>query len=309
MKATCTALAMLLLTLSAPAWAEREETATYTRDRDVIYGRRSGLALTMDVFTPKEKKNGAALFLIISGGFNSSNEAINPAYALPMVQRGYTVFCVVHGSQPVFTVPDAVADVNRAVRFVRHNATKFGVDPQRFGVAGASAGGHLSLMLGCAGGPGDEKAKDPVDRESSKVHCVACFFPPTDFLNFGKEGNEFLGPMKHNPPFRAAFDHKEMHKDKRVYERVDDDVCLRDITKKISPIYFVTPDDAPTLIIHGDKDDIVPVQQAECFIAKCKAEKIPCELIVRKGAGHGWPTIALDINLLADWLDKHLAKK
>lgn len=281
----------------------------YERQRDVIYGRRSGLALTMDVFTPKAEKNGAAIFFMVSGGFFSSVDAINPAFVEPFVKRGYTVFCVVHGSQPVFTVPDAVADVNRAVRYVRLNCAKFGVDPERFGVAGASAGGHLSLMLGCAGGPGDPQAKDPVDRASSKVHAVACFFPPSDFLNFGKEGNEMLGPFKHNLPFRPAFDHHVMDRAKGVFERITDEAKLREIEKSISPIYFVSANSAPTLIIHGDKDTLVPIQQAEIFVARMKEAKTPAELIVRKGQGHGWPTLLGDLALLADWFDKYLPAK
>lgn len=303
------AAVLLLVNLGGLHAGEVVKTAEYEREKDVIYGRRAGLALTMDVFTPTGKKNGAAVFLMISGGFFSSPDAINPAFALPLLKRGYTVFCVVHGSQPTFTVPDAVADVNRAVRFVRHHAGRFGVDPNRFGVGGGSAGGHLSLMLGCAGGKGDEKAKDPVDRESSRVQAVACFFPPTDFLNYGREGNELLGPFGHNPPYRAAFDHKEMDDSKRVFERVTEPEKLRRIAREISPLYAVSADDAPCLIIHGDKDDIVPLQQAERFAAKMKETGVPTELVVRKNAGHGWPTLLLDIPLLCDWFDKHLLEK
>ena len=278
------------------------------RQRDVIYGRKAGLALTMDVFTPKGEKNGAAVFYMVSGGFFSSPESISPALTAPLLSRGYTVFCVVHGSQPVFTVPEAVADVNRAVRFVRANATKFGVDPQRFAAAGGSAGGHLSLMLGCAGGPGDPKARDPIDRESSKVQCVACFFPATDLLNYGREGNALLGPFPHNKRFRAAFDHRLMDAEKGVFERVTDEDKLRQLTKDISPISFVSASSAPCMIIHGDKDDLVPLQQSETFVAKMKAAGAEAELVVKKGAGHGWATMLLDVNLLADWCDKHVGK-
>lgn len=280
----------------------------YLRKRDLIYGRRAGLALTMDVFTPTKKANGAGVLYMVSGGFFSGPEAINPIFVAPLVKRGYAVFCVVHGSQPTFTVPDAVSDVNRAVRFVRHHAGQFGVDPDRLGAAGASAGGHLALMLGCAGGPGDPQAKDPVDRESSKVQCVACFFPPTDFLNFGTEGNELLGAFRHDKRFRAAFDHRAMDAEKQVFERVTDETKLRQIARDISPVCHVAPDAAPCLILHGDKDDIVPLQQSERFMAKMKEAGAPAELVVRRGAGHGWATLLADLNLVADWFDQRLAK-
>ena len=90
--------------------------------------------------------------------------------------------------------------MNRAVRFIRHNAREYGIDPDRIGVYGGSAGGHLSLMLGMAGDNGDPNAKDPVDRESSRVQAVACFFPPTDLLNFGKPGKEMIHTTDHRPP-------------------------------------------------------------------------------------------------------------
>ena len=108
-------------------------------------------------------------------------------------QRGYTVFAVVHGCQPKFTIPEILEDMNRAVRFIRFHAADYGIDPQRIGITGGSAGGHLSLMQGTAGADGDPKAKDAIDRGSSRVQAVACFFPPTDFLNYGTPGENAVG--------------------------------------------------------------------------------------------------------------------
>ena len=84
----------------------------------MIYGRKDGTALTLDVFTP-QKANGAAVILVVSGGFYSSHEAVSPLLAGPLLKRGYTVFAVIHGSQPRYTVPEIVRDIDRAVRFVR----------------------------------------------------------------------------------------------------------------------------------------------------------------------------------------------
>src|SRR4051794_5830768 len=186
-------VSLCLLASAGPATPAADE-LPYTRVEDVIYGRKYGTALTLDVLKPKQGANGAGVVLVVSGGFVSSHESINPAMVRPLLDRGYTVFAVVHGSQPRYTVPEIVQDMNRAVRFIRHRAGEFGVDPGRIGVTGASAGGHLSLILGTAGGPGDPKAKDPVDRESSRVQAVACFFPPTDLLNYGAAGREMIRP-------------------------------------------------------------------------------------------------------------------
>src|SRR6185312_14218578 len=129
-------------------------------------------------------------------------------------------FAVVHGSQPRFTVPEIVQDMNRAVRFIRHHAKDYKIDPDRIGVTGASAGGHLSLMLGTAGETGNPKAADVVDRESSRVRAVACFFPPTDFLNFGVAGREMLHAKDHQRPFRPAFDYQELDKESNTWKPV-----------------------------------------------------------------------------------------
>lgn len=161
------------LTFSA---AHAEE--SYTRQQDVIYGRKFGTALTMDVFTPKSNSNGAAVILCISGGWVSNHDNIQPMFVAELLKHGYTAFAVVHGSQPKFTIPECVSDINRSVHYIRYHAADFKIDPARIGISGASAGGHLSLMLGCACSDGDEKAKDPVDRVSSRVQAVACFFPP-----------------------------------------------------------------------------------------------------------------------------------
>jgi acetyl esterase/lipase len=288
--------------------ARSDEPPEFTRTRDVIYGRKAGLALTMDVFTPKKEPNGRAVIFVISGGWFSSPQAIQPPFFTEFLKRGYTVFAVVHGSQPKFTIPEILDDINRAVRFIRYHARDYKVDPDRFAIIGASAGGHLSLMQGTAGDKGNPDTDDPVDRVSSRVQAVAAFFPPTDLLNYGKPGREMIN-RAFRPPFTAAVDYHEFDKQKALYIPVTDDKKLREISAKISPITHVNAESAPTLLIHGDEDDLVPIQQSEVMLAKLKEAGVPAELIVRKGAKHGWPTLLKDMALCADWFDKQLAKE
>ncbi len=282
---------------------------TIDRKEDVIYGRKYGTALTMDVFTPKQNSKGIGVIFVVSGGFFSSHEAINPVFVRPVIDRGFRVFAVVHGSQPRFTVPEIIQDMNRAVRFIRHHAKDYAIDPDQIGIYGGSAGGHLSLMLGTAGANGDPNAKDPVDRESSRVQAVACFFPPTDLLNFGKPGKEMIHATDHQPPFRAAFDYRELDKQSMLWVPITDVQRLREITRQISPITFVTPDDPPTLIIHGDEDTLVALQQSELIMDKFKKTGVEAKLVVKKGAGHGWAGLEKDLIQFADWFDQHLKKR
>jgi acetyl esterase/lipase len=285
----------------------RADDPIYTRTPDVIYAKKGGVALTMDIFTPKQAAHGAAVIFAVSGGWYSAHEAINPAFAQEFLRRGYTVFAVVHGSQPKYTIPEILQQMHRAVRFIRYNAEKFHIDPDRIGISGGSAGGHLSLMQGTAGDPGNPQASDPVERMSSRVRAVACFFPPTDFLNYGEKGKDAIGRGT-LADFRGAFDVREFDPKTKALERLSDEAKILELGRKISPIYHITADTPPTLIMHGDQDKLVPIQQGETFLAKLKEAGVPGELVVKKGAGHGWVNLDKDLSIFADWFDKHLAK-
>ncbi len=280
----------ILLTLSG-AWAQTN--LDFQRTEDVIYGRKFGTALTLDVFQPR-KSNGAGIILLVSGGWFSAHEAINPDAFRPLLARGYTVFPVVHGSQPRYIVTEIEPDIHRAVRFIRHNAAKYGVDPSRLGLTGGSAGGHLSLTMATQGSPGDPRAKDPVERESSEVQCVACFFPPTDFLNYSRPGEDAVG-VGTLKDFKPAFG-----------PRADTAEGRQALGREISPIYFVHSNMPPILIIHGDADTLVPIYQARSFVQRCEAVGSPVKLIVREGKVHGWPDMGKDMELFANWFDRHL---
>lgn len=284
----------VLLAVGLLAPPARAADAEVRRTEDVIYGRKFGTALTFDVFQPT-KSNGCAVLWMVSGGFFSSHEAIDVKFYRPFLNRGYTVFAIVHGSQPRYIIPECAQDVHRAVRFIRHHAAKYGVDPNKFGISGGSAGGHLSLTLGTQGGAGAADAKDPVDRESSAVQAVACLFPATDVLNYGSNGVDAVG-VGLLAGFKPAFGPRaDTAESRQVYGR------------EISPINFVTSDLPPTLIIHGDADKLVPYQQSEIFVQRAKAAGAKVvKLINKPGKDHGWPDMVKDVETLADWFDEHL---
>ena len=153
---------LTLLTLLSPIGGRADDEPAITRTEDVIYGRKFGIALTMDVFTPKKDANGPGVILVVSGGWFSAHEAIGPSRSSSRCSTaGYTVFAVVHGSQPKFTIPEILEDMHRAVRFIRHHAKEYGIDPDRIGITGGSAGGHLSLMQGTAGDAGEPERQGP----------------------------------------------------------------------------------------------------------------------------------------------------
>jgi acetyl esterase/lipase len=269
--------------------------AEFKRTEDVVYGRKFGTALTLDVIEPANK-NGAAILFMVSGGFFSSHEAINPEFYKPLLSHGYTVFAVVHGSQPRFIVPEIIEDVQRATRFVRVNAARWNIDPNKLGVTGGSAGGHLSLTLGTQGGPGKANAKDPIERASSAVQAVACFYPPTDFANWSAPGDDAVGfgtTIKFKPAFGPRSDTPEGR---------------QALSKEISPIHFVHSNMPPILIIHGDSDKQVPLYQAEIFKKRAAEVGVKVQVTVKPGADHGWAGMDKDMEVFAQWFDEHLLK-
>jgi acetyl esterase/lipase len=296
---------LVLASVTVPGWAADEP--SFSRQEDVIYGRKFGTALTMDVFRPKQDSNGLGVIWVVSGGWVSDHGWVNAGYPKVFLDRGYTVFAVVHGCQPKFTIPEVIGDMKRSVRFIKAHAKEYGIDPDRLGVTGGSAGGHLSLILGTSGEPGNPSAKDPVDRESSKVAAVACFYPPTDFLNYGKPGEDAIG-RGILQGYSAPFDFREFDPSKKKFVTVTEEAKIVELGKSISPINHVSADDAPTLISHGDADKLVPIQQAEIIVEKLKAAGVDAKLVVKPGGGHGWPGQDKDLITFADWFDAHLKK-
>lgn len=285
---------------------EPDKAPGYTRTEDVIYGRKFGTALTMDVFRPKEP-NGAAIVWVVSGGWFSSHEQIPKQFG----GGGYTMFAVVHGSQPRFTIQDAVQDLNRAIRFIRFHAKDYGIDPDRIGITGGSAGGHLSLMQGIKPAEPNEKSPDPVERTSARVQAVACLFPPTDFLNYGEPGKIAWTTTLNWLPAPFEFQKTEQAVKENPFSlhfvKVNADEQLA-IAKEMSPIYWVSEKSPPTLIISGDADKVVPIEQSRRLIEKLEQVKVPAKLEVRKGRGHGWPNVEPDVVLMLGWFNQHLAK-
>jgi len=297
------------LSAISPGAGQKTETLDgVTRISDVIYGRKFGMALTMDVLIP-EKPNKAAVVWAVSGGFYSSHADISGPgfvkYMKAFLDRGYTVFAVVHGSNPKFNMRDISADMHRAVRFIRHHAGDFGIDAKRVGISGASAGGSISLWLGTQGGAGDAAAKDPVERESSQVQAVACFYPGVDWVNWEKDGSNCMA-ITRKRGLIEAFRFRDFDPVKQEYVEETDPKKIDAILADCSPINHVSAGSAPTLIVQGDKDAVVRLEPARLMVEKLKAAGVTAELVVKEGKGHGWPGQDQDVKLFADWYDKHL---
>ncbi|WP_197231951.1 alpha/beta hydrolase family protein [Novipirellula artificiosorum] len=274
---------VFLIALSRPCSGEE-----VTIDADVVYGHKLGLAMTCDVFTPTEDATGAAVLFMVSGGWYSSWSPPEQTQHMfrPLTDKGFTVFAVRHGSSPKFSIAEAVADVRRSVRYIRLNAGRWKIDPNRIGVFGMSAGGHLSLMLGTASDEGNAEAKDPVDRVSDRVNAVVAYVAPTDLRIMSKDAPDRLEAYDRFPALEI--DAKTAEAD--------------------SPLVFVTSDDPPTLLLAGAKDELVPISHSRNIKAAFEKANVTSELIEFENAGHGFggEDAQKATNAMVDWFVTHL---
>ncbi len=251
---------------------------------DVVYGHKHGMALTMDVYQPA-KANGVGVLFIVSGGWFSkwAPPEKSIGHFSHLLDKGFTVFAVRHGSSPKYVIPEIVEDVRRSVRFVRLHAGDFKVDPERLGVCGFSAGGHLSLLIGTASDNGDPNSKDEVLRVSDRIAAVVAYFPPTDLRKIVTPKNPFT---KFFPAL--GFDPNDVN--------------------DMSPLLHASEDDPPALMLHGDKDFLVPLWQSERMCEALKEKGVDSELLVIKGAGHGFSGKDAERAKKAwvAWFEKHL---
>ncbi len=267
-------------------------------ERNVVFGMYSGLALLMDVYYP-ENPNGYGIVFISGSGWTRGlsldatplkESGQEDVYAVPLAAAGYTVFGINHRASPRFRHPAHLEDAQRAVRFVRHHAERFGIDPSRIGAMGGSSGGHLVSMLGVLDGAGAATDANPVNQESAKVQVVVARAAPSDLT---------LSPARSN---HALFGFRRSDREDSVeYRRF----------VEASPVTHVTSDDAPFLLIHGDADQTVPIKNAEVMKAALEQADVPVDLLRIPGAGHG-PTFPGATNppdyigAMIEWFDHHL---
>ncbi len=277
---------------------------------EIIYGRKDGLALTMLQLKPKGKSNGKAIVRVIAGSwfssFRSAEYYIRPSSMY--LEKGYTCFLVIVGSQPRYPIPSQIDDIKRAVRFIRYNAAKYSIDPDKLGIEGSSAGGHLSLAVATADEKINTNAADPIDRLSARVQAVAVLFPPTDVLNWGGPGVSFVNmpSILYSNKIYGALDFKKLDEATMALMPISDTAARIKIAKEISPIYAVTSDDPPTFIIHGTADLTVPIQQSISFIARLKEVGVPHQFITKKGGGHNANDMQPELQQFVDWFDLYL---
>jgi len=265
---------------------------TYQQTEDIVYAQTDGVALVLDRFVPTGKANGRAIVDVASGAWHSDRGKIRDhkraqVYHL-MCARGFTVFAVRPGSIDKFSGPEMLDHLNRGIRYAKQQAKQYQFDADKLGLMGASAGGHLACLAAVTAD------------DSTRVAAVGVFFPPTDFLDYGGKKLDTSGAGRIGKMVRAlAFSD-------RCAE--ESPAAITQAVTAISPARLVTSAAPPFLLIHGDADPLVPLQQSQAMLAALKAKGVPAELIVKPGGGHPWLTLPLEVAVMADWFVNKLVE-
>jgi acetyl esterase/lipase len=266
-----TSLVIFLSLLAAVAGLRAAELAVPENvvfERDIEFANPDNQHLQVNMARPKDGAGPfPAVVCIHGGGFRAGKRESYDKLCLTLAQNGYVAITVTYRLAPAYPFPAAVLDSKSAVRWLRANAAKYHVDPTRIGVTGGSAGGHLSQFLGVTAGVKKFDAGDNLD-QSSAVACVVNFYGPSDLTkSYGKS----VDAAQVLPLFFAG-----------------------DLSTKLrehivgSPLYWVTPNAAPTLVVHGTEDKFVAYEQAGWMVDKLKASAVEAELLTLEGAGHGF---------------------
>lgn len=289
LKASLVALLGLLMFMQASADAAPQVPDSVIWEAGVEYSNPDDEHLQLNIARPKAGSGPFPTVLCIhGGGFRAGKRDSYDALCVKLAERGYVAATMTYRLAPKHKFPAAVHDTKAAVRWLRANAATYKINPDKIGVTGGSAGGHLAQFLGVTADVPQFEGKGGNPTQSSRVNCVVNVYGPSDFTkSYGKsvDAHEVL-PLWLGGNLETA----------------------RLIHIQSSPLYWVTPNAAPTLCIHGTEDKYVAHEQAVWLIDKLKAATVEAELLTLEGAGHGFKGADAEKaeKALFEYFDKHL---
>jgi acetyl esterase/lipase len=277
-------LRLLIVVLGSGAASAQTPTAPSHADLEYVAGGHARHKL--DLYLPKSEKPLPVVVWIHGGAWLQGDKRNPPAMFL--LEKGYAVASINYRLSQHAVFPAQIEDCKAAIRFLRANAKKYNLDGDRIGVWGSSAGGHLVALLGTTGDVEELEGKGGNADQSSRVQAVVDFFGPTDFAAMG-----------------GSHDKADSPESKLVGGAVPQS---KEKVAKANPIAYVTKNDPPFLILHGDKDTAVPFNQSELLHEALKKAGVDSTFVPMKGSGHGGPAFqnAETKTMVQDFLDKHL---
>lgn len=284
---------ILWLALSCSLLAEDRATVEIQELKNIDYVGNANPRQMLDVIVPRDQATvKRPLIVFIHGGAWLGGEKENGTEIVQHLAKtgNYVTATINYRLSQEAIWPAQIHDCKAAIRFLRGNADKYGIDPDRIGVMGISAGGHLSSMLGTCDHPALEGNEGAFTAQKSSVQCVVNFFGPSNFQTFFGEGVPFLSKWRN-------------YEGLRVLGKTDDEVQKNSI--QASPVTWVSKGDAPFLTAHGTKDEIVPYTQAVELDEKLKKAGVESYLITVREGGHGFYSDDLN-DRISRFLGRHL---
>ncbi|MGB3507717.1 MAG: alpha/beta hydrolase [Microcoleaceae cyanobacterium] len=277
--------------------------------QNLVYGTNQGKTLLFDLYLPENKpdKPLPILIYIHGGGWQEGNKEYCPGKIV--VQRNYAMACISYRFSSEAIFPAQIHDVKTAVRWLRKNAEKYNLDPNKFGAWGPSAGGHLSALLGTSTGVKKLEGTNNNQEISSAVQAVCVWYPPTDFTQVSPAFEEAI---------TAEVEEKYKNKKWYIYTEATHKLLGGPVSQKLelsalaNPITHIDPQDPPFLIMHGEKDNIVPISQSVLLADALSEKGVEVEFIKKYDWGHshvsrkGEPFDPVLIDMAMDFFDKHL---
>jgi acetyl esterase/lipase len=262
------AIAILFFTQLAFSQAKAPKIPDNVRyEPDVAYDSADPQQV-MDIIRPADNATHPGVLFVHGGGFRGGSRKGYLQQCIRLAQMGYVTATADYRLAPKAPFPAAVYDVKAAVRYMRANAAKMSLDPQKLCATGGSAGGHLVLFLGVTGNVPEFEGTGPNREQSSRVTCVVSMYGPSDFM---KSYGRSVDAAEVLPLFLGG-----------------DAIKAREAHIRSSPLNWVTPDAAPTLAIQGTKDRYVNPEQSVWIIERLMSVGVEAELEMIEGADHGF---------------------
>lgn len=262
-------IAIAIAIVLTAAFTVHAQNTKIKTEKNIVYGKGGDIDLELDLAMPAEGKGPfPAVICVHGGGWKAGNRQQLGQLTEILAKHNFVAVTVTYRFAPKYKFPAQIEDCKASVRWLRANAEKYTVNPDKIGAVGFSAGGHLVSLMGAANEKAGLEGKGGNEKQSSKIHAVVSFFGPTDFVE--KSWTNDIENIFFIPFIGGRYEDK------------------KDEYRKASPIVYCTKECPPFLFFHGTKDLLVGIEHSQKMEKSLKGLGVSAELVTMEGEAHGW---------------------